>query len=396
MRILGYAVFALSFVTIVNPQGALASSGTRMLGTTTLENWDTGEHRRTALHNFDNLIRFGMTARGAKVRELGKVEDFRIAHLPTVKVLTESNPFSAIVVVKDGNIVFERYATDFGPNRTHSCQSTTKSMINLLVGKLVEEGKLDLTKKVKEFIPQMGTGYADATIQQVIDMDVVNDYTEGYGDPNSPIRLHEAVSGWRPARADAGNSLRDYLTTIASSDITNKTGKYQYKSTNTDVAGWIVERAAGTPLRDLVRDILVAAGTENVAFIGTDSTGFPGTMGSMVLTARDFARYGMLFLAGGIGVNGEKIGSADFIKATLARKGAPMSGEYTYSNSVYTDGRTLAHAGWGGQYLYVDPKQNLVVAYFSTLQNDSGLDVNYAKQMPKMAESISAFFDAQQ
>ena len=77
----------------------------------------------------------------------------------------------------------------------------------------------------------------------------------------------------------------------------------------------------------------------------------------------------------------------------ISSKGTPMGGKYTYSNSVYTDGRTLAHAGWGGQYLYVDPKQNLVVAYFSTLQNASGLDVDYAPMMVEMVEAISAYFD---
>ena len=117
-------------------------------------------------------------------------------------------------------------------------------------------------------------------------------------------------------------------------------------------------------------------------------------MGSMVLTARDFARYGMLFLMGGVGVNGEKVGSAEFIDSTIERKGTPMSGNYTYSNSVYTDGRTLAHAGWAGQNLYVDPKQRLVIAYLCTLQNDSGLDMNYAPLMLEMVASVSAFYDA--
>lgn len=394
MRTRSLAAIA-SFATIlISSPVALGEGTNKMLGNVTLNNWDTGEHRRAALHNFDELIRYGMTVRGAKVRQLRKVEDFRLGLIPELKRLTDTNAFSAVVIVRDQAVVFERYASDFGPDRPHSIQSTTKTIINLLVGNLVEHGKLDLGKKVRDYIPEMGSGYAQATVQQVIDMNVVNDYTEGYGDPNSPIRLHEAVSGWREPRADAGADLRKYLATITSPSITNTTGKYQYKSTNTDVAGWIVERAAGVPLRDLVRDVLVAAGTENRAFIGTDSVGVPGVMGSMVLTARDFARYGMLFLTGGVGVNGEKVGSAEFIETTIERKGTPMLGNYTYSNSVYTDGRTLAHAGWAGQYLYVDPKQRLVIAYLSTLQNDSGLDLNYAPMMLEMVASVSAFYDA--
>ena len=153
----------------------------------------------------------------------------------------------------------------------------------------------------------MGSGYAEATVQQVLDMDVVNDYTEGYGDPNSPIRKHESVSGWRPFREDLGDDLRAYLKTIESKNITND-GKYQYKSTNTDVVGMIVEAAADRPLHELVREVMVAAGFENTGYISTDGLGVPATMGGFILTTRDFARYGMLLRDGGKGVNGKMVG----------------------------------------------------------------------------------------
>lgn len=357
-------------------------------------NWENGENRRYALHHFDKVVRYTMGVRPTTIRKLKKNQDLNIGDLPEVNYLTNTTAFSGLVIIKGDTIVYEKYAPDFGPAQTHSCQSSTKTINNLLVGKLVADGKLNLNKKVKVFYPDMGSGYAEATVQQVLDMDVVNDYTEGYGDPNSPIRHHESVSGWRPFREELKDDLRAYLKTIESKDITND-GKYQYKSTNTDVIGMIVEAASGRPLHELVRDVMVAAGFENTGYMSTDGRGVPGVMGGFILTTRDFARYGMLLRDGGKGVIGELVGGGEsFVKQTLDHPGAPMGLEnFRYSNSTYTDGRFIAHAGWGGQYLYVDTELDLVAAFHSTLENDSGIVADYAVRVIKMPLAVSAYFD---
>jgi CubicO group peptidase (beta-lactamase class C family) len=368
--------------------------GPSATGRVSAENWDTGENRRYALHNFQKVVRYTLGVRPTTIRKLKKSQDLSIGDLPEVNYLTSSTSFSGIVIIKGDTIVYEKYAPDFGPAQQHSCQSSTKTINNLLVGKLVTEGKLGLSKKIKSFYPDMGSGYAEATVQQVLDMDVVNDYTEGYGDPDSPIRSHESVSGWRPFREDLGDDLRAYLKTIESKNITND-GKYQYKSTNTDVVGMIIEAAADRPLHELVREVMVAAGFENTGYISTDGLGVPATMGGFILTTRDFARYGMLLRDGGKGVNGKMVGGGkSFIEQTLSHSGASMGlDNFRYSNSTYTNGRFFSHAGWGGQYLYVDPKHELVVAFHSTLENDSGIVGDYALHLAKMPLAVSNYFD---
>jgi len=368
--------------------------GPSATGRVSAENWDTGENRRYALHNFQKVVRYTLGVRPTIIRKLKKSQDLNIGDLPEVNYLTSSTSFSGIVILKGDTIVYEKYAPDFSPAQQHSCQSSTKTINNLLVGKLVTEGKLDLSKKIKSFFPDMGSGYAEATVQQVLDMDVVNEYTEGYGDPDSPIRSHESVSGWRPFREDLGDDLRAYLKTIESKNITND-GKYKYKSTNTDVVGMIIETAADRPLHELVREVMVAAGFENTGYISTDGLGVPATMGGFILTTRDFARYGMLLRDGGKGVNGKMVGGGkSFIERTLSHSGASMGlDNFRYSNSTYTNGRFFGHAGWGGQYLYVDPKHELVVAFHSTLENDSGIVGDYALRLAKMPLAVSNYFD---
>jgi CubicO group peptidase (beta-lactamase class C family) len=369
--------------------------GPSATGNVNASNWENGENRRYGLHHFEQIARFTMGVRPSLVRKLKKTQDLDIGEIPEVKYLTNTTSFSGLVIIKGDTIVYEKYAPDFGPSQVHSCQSTTKTINNLLVGKLVADGKLDLSKKVKDFYADMGSGYAEATVQQVLDMNVVNDYTEGYGDPDSPIRKHESVSGWRPDREDLKDDLHAYLKTIESDDITPK-DKYQYKSTNTDVVGMIVEAAAGRPLHQLVREVMIAAGFENKGYITTDRQGVPGVMGGFILTTRDFARYGMLLRDGGKGVNGAMVGGGkEFQQQTFSNKGASMGYEnFRYSNSTYTNGRFIAHAGWGGQYLYTDPKQDLVVAFHSALENDSGLVVDYAKRLLTMPLAVSLYFDA--
>ena len=389
-----FLIISLAAIAATAAASEYYQPGPSATGRVSAENWENGENRRYALHYFQKVVRYTLGVRPTIIRKLKKNHDLNIGDLPEINYLTSTTSFSGIVIVKGDTIVYEKYAPDFSPAQPHSCQSSTKTINNLLAGKLVAEGKLDLSKKIKSFYPDMGSGYAEATVQQVLDMDVVNDYTEGYGDPNSPIRKHESVSGWRPFREDVGDDLRAYLKTIESKNITND-GKYQYKSTNTDVVGMIVEAAAGRPLHELVREVMVAAGFENTGYISTDGLGVPATMGGFILTTRDFARYGMLLRDGGKGVNGKMVGGGkSFIEQTLSHDGASMGlDNFRYSNSTYTNGRFFGHAGWGGQYLYIDPKHELVVAFQSTLENDSGIVGDYALRLMKMPLTVSDYFD---
>ena len=368
-------------------------------GRVSAENWENGENRRYGLHNFEKVVRYTSSVRPTAIRKLQKSQDLNVGDLPEVNYLTSTTAFSGIVIVKGDTVIYEKYAPDFGPTQQHSCQSSTKTINNLLVGKLVAEGKLDLSATIKSFYSDMGSGYADATVQQVLNMDVVNEYTEGYGDPDSPIRSHESASGWRPYREDIKDNLRAYLKTIESKDITND-GKYHYKSTNTDVVGMVIEAASGRPLHELVREAMVAAGFENTGYISTDGFGVPATMGGLVLTTRDFARFGMLLRDGGKGVNGKMVGGGKpFIEQTLSHTGATLGldeyglGDFRYSNSTYSNGRFFGHAGWGGQYLYVDPEHELVIAFHSTLENDSGIEGEYALRLMKMPLAVSKYLD---
>jgi CubicO group peptidase (beta-lactamase class C family) len=355
--------------------------------------WNQPELRRKAFHHMHTVFRYSLGIRAPDVLRLRKIVDRRIGDLESVHRLTGTPHFSGMVAARDGVVLFERYAPDFGPGQPHSIQSITKTTMNLAVGRLVEQGQLELDRQVGHYLPDIGSGYAAATVQAVLDMNVVNDYSEDYADPLASVFLQEAAMGWRLPGADAREiANREFVRGIRSADVTNRTGLVQYKSANTDVIGEIVERVGGRSLRDLLIDIVEAAGFEGTFHIGTDRAGIPIINGGACVSARDLARYALLFARGGRGVDGRQVGSRAFVATTRTRKGVPYAAPrdwQRYSNHLATDGQCVGHGGYGGQYMLANPDTGVVVVFFSVLENADAYDTTYSAEVIRMAEEIT-------
>ena len=157
-----------------------------------MEGWNSPHNRRASFHNLHRIVRYGFSVRAPEVLKLTSCTDERIAQLDSVQKLCNANIFSAMVVLRDEQLVHEQYAPDFAPHQAHTIMSITKTMTHLIVGRCVEDGLIDLNAKVRDYLPEIGSGYADAAIQNVLDMNVVNDYSEDYSDPHTTalITIH--------------------------------------------------------------------------------------------------------------------------------------------------------------------------------------------------------------
>src|SRR5207244_4037540 len=131
-----------------------------------MSRWSHAEHRRHGWHNLHRIARYGMSLRALRVMTLEKRADLGIASLASVRDLTSLPWLSAMVVIRGQHILFEKYAQDFGVDRPHSIQSITKTLIHLIVGRLVEMSVLDVSKTIGHYIPEIGSGYAQATVQE--------------------------------------------------------------------------------------------------------------------------------------------------------------------------------------------------------------------------------------
>ncbi|TIS18877.1 MAG: serine hydrolase [Mesorhizobium sp.] len=351
--------------------------------------WNLPDYRRRGFHNLHTTARYAMSLRAPRVLPLRKQIDWTIGDRPDVARFLAMPHFSAFVVVRDERILYERYAPDFGPGRPHPIMSITKTTLNLMLGRAVADGLVNLHELVGTYLPEIGTGYAEATVKAVADMNVANDYND---EPPGPAM--EPAMGLRlPPEGQKEETTRSFVRGITGGDLTNRTGYALYKEANSVLLGWIIERVSGRPLRDWLIEIVEAAGLEGCFHISCDREGVPNL--DAFLSARDLARYGLLFAHKGEGVDGRRVGDAAFIEDTRRNPGPPMPKPrdwMRYSRQMTTDGTWLGHGGYAGQYILANPDTGIVVVYFSVLENtgDPDPDPNFQGPLVKMMAKLAA------
>jgi CubicO group peptidase (beta-lactamase class C family) len=354
--------------------------------------WSDPDHRRFGWHHLHRLVRYSSSYRAARVFPLQKCMDLRIAELDAVRDLTSLPWFSGMVVIRGNHVIFERYAADFGPHCPHSVQSISKTLVHLIFGQLVDHGIVDLSREVSGYIPEIGSGYARATVQQVLNMDVVNDYSEDFSDPQATYYAHEVAMGWRlSSQSQPTLNECSFVQTVTSVDTLNRTGQTQYKDTNTVLLGWIAERASGRSLRSYLAEIVDAAGIEDVFYMTTDRDGFPNLEGGVCITARDLARYMSIFVRGGRGISGEMVGSEKFMRQSLTsglQMPYPFEG-IRYSNHLMARGETVGHGGWGGQYVMANLNTGIIGVFFSVLENEYAINRDYLGPVIRMLDTVT-------
>lgn len=78
------------------------------------------------------------------------------------------------MAVTGGNrVLYEHYAPDFGADQPHAIMSISKMSINLILGRLWEEDKIDLDETIGTVLPWIGPGYHGARLQDVLNMNVL-------------------------------------------------------------------------------------------------------------------------------------------------------------------------------------------------------------------------------
>lgn len=357
--------------------------------------WNSAPHRRHGFHNLHRLSRYVQSARAGVVWDLRRATDAAIAQREDVARLCANPWFSAMVVAQGNRILYERYAADFGPDQPHSIMSISKTVMTLVIGQLRDEGRLRLDRTAGEILPWLGAGYAGATVQDILDMNVLNDYDEEYHNPKAAVFLHEAATGMRLPQGEEPD-CKGFLAGIGlapgAGDTRNPTGTCMYRSANTDVLAAIAEAVSGRPMAAWLADHADAAGVEGAVHAAGDRTGFPLMNGGLCLTARDLARHALLIARQGQGADGRRFGSASFLTETLAR-GVPMPaprGHLRYSNQMNTNGRWLGHGGYGGQYMLADPTTGRVAVFLSVLDTEDGYFSAYYPPMIEMLAAICA------
>lgn len=345
--------------------------------------WRAAATRRIALRDYQRTIRYSMAVRAPAALAL-ETALVPLAGLPLTMELLARPQLVALLVARGARILFDHRAADLPPGAHHAAMSVTKTAVHLMIGRLVEDGRVDTHAPVETYLPGIAPGLYGVSVQHLLDMDVEHDYQEDGAE-------FLAISGSAvPHDGAHGRPLRDLLVHAPTGHTANAARLQRYSSINTEVLAWIAEAVSGRAVRDLMTDIVAAAGMADVVHIRTDSQGVPTVAGGFILTPHDLLRYGLLLARGGRGVDGTNVGSTAFTAAALHQhdQGTLMPTGFRYRSHVDTNGAWLGHSGFGGQRVVAHPDSGTVVAIFSAIDTPTGVDDGYMTLIARAADEI--------
>jgi CubicO group peptidase (beta-lactamase class C family) len=350
-----------------------------------LFNWDTGPYNRWSFQNVRMMVPTVDVPRGTGpvIAFANDVQDFSALTFDAVggekktvgQCLSETYT-DGFLVLSRGRVVTELYFNDMTATSLHLAQSVSKSVVGALTGIVHSEGLLDLYAPLADIVPELAAcGYADATLEQVLDMQSGVRFDETYTSTDSDIAKVDLAAGWRPnPDATQRPSLREIITSLPK--IRPHGEKFEYRSIETDLIAWVLERVTGQGLADLVSDrIWSRIGAERDAYFTVDQAGSALADGGFNATLRDYARFGAMM------VNGGRVGDTQIVPSAWVEaigQGDPSKFHDPYSwlspKGAYrlqwwlhdvAEGDFMAR-GVFGQLIYVNRKHDFMAVKLST------------------------------
>jgi len=274
----------------------------------------------------------------------------------------EETRTAALVVMREDRIVYEHYARGYDEYSMFNSFSIAKSIVGTLVGIAYSEGAvMSLDATVADYRPELATtAYGNVTLSRLLSM------TSGVDDPPSVL----------PGRAQYyyGDDLH---ATIAHARTRGDTS-WRYSEADAQVLGFVLAAATGTNVSTyLARKLWEPLGMEAPALWSLDREGgMEKAFCCISARARDFARFGLLYLNGGRW-NGEQIVPEEWVARSVV-PGVKVPDSYTHRHLWWhppgEPGDYYAY-GHNGQYLYVNPATRTVIVKFSETTRQDPLEM---------------------
>jgi CubicO group peptidase (beta-lactamase class C family) len=284
----------------------------------------------------------------------------------TAQQFLERTYTNALLVMKDGRIVSEIYRNATDERSRFIGWSMTKSVTSVLIGCALAQGRIDsLDTPISRYLPELrGGGYEGVSIRQVMQMRSGVDYEERY-DFDHPGR---AASNHIAALVKNTARFADVAQTLPR--IHEPGSFFQYKTIDTAVLGWLIERVTqGSVAAYTARCLWEPLGAESDAFYimdGPPGIGREFSGAGFNATLRDFARFGQMVLDGGV-ADSRRIVSEDWIRQSTRPSGSEGTQRSGYGLQwwIVGDSGAFAAIGLQGQYIYIDPSTRTVVVKLS-------------------------------
>jgi CubicO group peptidase (beta-lactamase class C family) len=303
----------------------------------------------------------------------------------------ERRSVQGILVLKDGEVVFERYLGEAEAGSGFTSWSVAKSVVASLIGIALEEGVIEsLDDKVSRYdVSYAGTDYGDTTIRQLLMMSSGIDFNENYEAEGSDIR--RLFINTFLFNKDVDNVLRPY-------ERNREPGQdFDYISSNTQVLGAVLRSAYGTDLASLFREkiggkIGISGGTWL-----TDRQGPAGKVLAyccMQLTLENYAKLGQLYVQDGV-VGETRVlpaGWRDFVRTPPTPDHHPRGeGTLGYGHHFWLiggDEGAFAMHGYDGQYVHMDPEEGVVIVMTSADRSAFNRSPEFARMFRAIKDEL--------
>lgn len=275
---------------------------------------------------------------------------------------------SSIVVVHDGEIVYEAYNPAFDADTVFNSWSVAKTFTAAFVGLVVDDGLLAVDDVALRPEWPEGDPRAEISLADLLQMASGLEWLEG-------VQYGEFFEAPDAAAFMAGREL-----------VAEPGTQFNYATPGTALLARIAAEEVGgcaeaeTYFQDRLLDPI---GITTEVFVRDNAGCWFGGLG-MNMTTRDFARFGLLLARGGVW-EGEQLLSTEWIDAM--REPSPATAGYGYQTWLAADGEAFAARGLGGQTIMVVPDDDIVIALnslnggscplFTTVLDELGSDVEF-------------------
>jgi CubicO group peptidase (beta-lactamase class C family) len=349
--------------------------------------WDRPPWNRWSFQHIREIIPTTEVWRGDQPAHIFPVAEPLPSNLPvtglngnaaTLEALLDETFTDGFMVLKHGSIVCEHYFNGMDARTLHLSQSVAKSFTGAIAGILVERGMLNVDALITDYVPELSaTAWRGATLQQVLDMTTGVRFNEDYTDPYSDMGKIDVASGWKPVPHGSDPDFNwpahmwDLILELKEC-IRPHGAKFEYRSIETDVLAFCMERVTQKPLAQIFSEELwqKMGAAQNASFT-VDSAGFAIADGGFNACLRDYARFGQLILEQGGGII-----PAQWLKSTRTGVHGRFEGRYAqtlpggaYRNMFWIEGApsfALLARGVFGQMIYINPETGVVAVKLSS------------------------------
>ena len=316
----------------------------------------TQDQRDNGFRAMEKIVKTNTVAAGGPVRQLTQGTPIKLDL--DLDALMQHQRNAGLIIIQDGKIRFEKYALGFGAQGRWTSFSVAKSLTSTMVGAAVRDGYIkSLEDKVTVYMPDLrGSAYDDVTVRQLLTMTSGVRWNEDYTDPQSDVALFNLQ------KPETGVDLTvSYMRKLPREAPAGS--KWVYKTGETNLIGVLVSSATGKTLSAYLSEkVWKPYGMEQDAAWMLGATNHEISGCCVSATLRDYARFGMFILDGGV-ADGKKVLPDDWLPQATAKQAdidVPGRG-YGFQWWTNDDG-SFAAQGIFGQGIFIDPKRKLVIA----------------------------------